>query len=196
MLNVKRDWSEIITHYNKLSENTVLELRSPHHDEAAVKVVKDFCTNLNIDSVIELGCGTAPMLDAFKELGVKTCGVTLLEEPIDHEVIRKDMHLSGIETGAFDLVASRHSLEHSPMPLLLLMEMRRIATKYALIVLPIPNERMVNTWVDHYSVMDKTMWLKLFKLAGWRVSKFRTYKYLEYEEGEWDEEYQWLLEVI
>lgn len=190
---MNKDWTELDRHYQLLTKNANLELRSPHHEHAAHQAVLDCCQYLDIKSVVELGCGTAPMLDQFKKMGIKTCGVTLLNEPIKHKVIRKDMHFSGLPDKSYDLVAARHSLEHSPMPLLLLMEMRRIAKKYALIILPSHTPRMQTTWVDHYSVFDQIMWEKLFTVAGWEIVSFKQAPYLEYEAEKFDEEYRWLL---
>lgn len=188
------DWSHIQKHYEKLTKNIRPELHSPHHEAAAHEAVKNLCTKLHITSVVELGCGVAPLLDVFKSMGAKTTGVSYVQEHNQHEVIRADMHATGLPDASYDLVASRHTLEHSPMPLLLLMEMYRLSKQYALAILPTHTPRMITTWIDHYSVFDQVGWEKLFQVAGWKVRKFEQAPYFLNEFGEYDEEYRWLLE--
>jgi len=60
-------------------------------------------------------------------------------------------------------------------------------------VRPVPNASMIHTWNDHYSVINRLMWEKLFNLARWEVTKFKQVPYFENEFGFWDEEYCWLL---
>ena len=149
--------------------------------------------DLDFETVLEIGCGPAPLLDAMQELGKKTTGVTLGGEQPKHKVIRQDMHFLDMANNSYDLVAARHVLEHSPIPLPLLMEMHRIAKKYALVVLPAPSKRMIN-WVDHYFAMPRENWERLFKVAGWKVQEYREVRlYYEPSTDEWDREYQYLL---
>lgn len=193
--NLPRDWARLDGHYQRLLGNINRELTSPHHTRAAHEAVAHLCEGLEFESVVELGCATGPTLDAMRAMGKKTFGITFKDEPNSHEVLREDMHFTSLKDKSFDLVATRHVLEHSPMPLLLLLEMRRIAKKYALLILPTETERMIWTWTDHYFVLSRSQWEKLFEVAGFKIAKFEQAKYLEYEAGKWDEEYRWLLKV-
>jgi hypothetical protein len=49
--------------------------------------------------------------------------VSLGAEDCDHPVVHEGMHFSGLANGGAAVVIARHILEHSPMPLLMLMEM-------------------------------------------------------------------------
>ena len=62
----------------------------------------------------------------------------------------------------------RHSLEHSPMPLLTLMEWHRVARQYLMLIVPNPD---YYTYIgkNHYAVMDKQQLSWLLRRAGWRV---------------------------
>ena len=194
MGNRIRDWRIIDQHYQKLLRHSFLELASPHHTRAAVEAISEIVAPITeIESAVELGCGTAPCLDELKKMSKKTLGVTMLQEPINHEVLRRDMHFSGLEDASYDLVIMRHALEHSPMPLMMLMEVHRISKKYALIIVPVPNRRMIFTWADHYSVFEKETWEKLFEAANFKIYTFKKVAYLEIAPGEWDQEYRFLL---
>lgn len=130
------------------------------------------------------------MLDRLAELGVETRGVSLGAESCDHPVLHEDMHFSGIANGSVDLVVARHIVEHSPMPLLLLMEMHRLTARYALVVVPCDDVIWVE-WHNHYSVFGKPLWNKLFARAGFRVVAEEDGP-LEPDSTEW----RFLLEVL
>ena len=185
--------SRIEKYLERLKTQIYNEPRCEHHTKASIEVVNEFCGDLIFDSVIELGCGNAPILDEMKKMGKKTLGVTLGGETSDHEVLREDMHCATVADSSFDMVVARHVLEHSPMPLLLLMEMRRIAVKYALVVLPEPTRLSID-YPNHYSVFRKRLWEKLFGLAGFKVVRYKKARY--YFEDVWFYEYRWLLKTV
>lgn len=183
-----------LNHWESLQKQIYQENNSPDHIKAAQEIVREFCLDMEIESVIELGCGQAPVLDEFKKLGKRTLGVTLGGESLDHEVVREDMHFTKIAGQTADLVVARHALEHSPMPLILLMEMARMSRRYALVVVPVPDSRMINH-SNHYSVFPKENWEWLFKLSGWQILKFKQADFsveLDYTY----KEYRYLLEKI
>lgn len=68
---------------------------------------------------------------------------------------------------SFDLVFARHALEHSPFPLITLMEWHRVAKSWLGIVLPAP-EWYTYKGLNHYSVMEKGQIENLLERAGWR----------------------------
>ena len=76
------------------------------------------------------------------------------------------------------IIFSRHYLEHSPFPLLTLMEWHRVSKKYLCLVLPNP-EYFTYVGRNHYAVMgDKTQIRWLLRRAGWKIIKR---KYTEFE---------------
>jgi len=67
----------------------------------------------------------------------------------------------------FDVVYASHVLEHSPMPLVALLECRRVARVLCMAVPKWP--RLVEE-PYHYSVMPVALWGHLLEIAGWRVA--------------------------
>lgn len=181
-------------HLQKIYSQIYNEPHSEPHTTASINMIDEFCSDISFDSVVEFGCGTAPILDKMKELGKTTLGVTLGGENVNHEVIREDMHFTTIGDGYCDMVVARHVLEHSPMPLILLMEMRRIAKYYALVAVPIPDTRTINH-PNHYSVFPSRNWEYLFSLAGWKVLKFKAVDYCIEPEYTY-REYRYLLKAV
>jgi SAM-dependent methyltransferase len=89
-----------------------------------------------------------------------------------------EMNLSDLDFAdqSFDIVWSRHSLEHSPFPLFTLMEINRITKLYGLVYIEVPAAESAATHElnpNHYSVLGKSMLLSLFERAGFQVLKSR-----------------------
>jgi len=181
-------------HLQKLYLDVYDEPQSSQHTNSARETLEEFCNNLDIRRAVELGCGTAPSLNWLKEHGKETLGVTMGHETSLHEVLREDMHFTSINDQSYDLVIARHVLEHSPMPLILLMEMRRISRKYALVTVPFPDEWAIKHR-NHYSVFDDINWRWLFELSGWKVTNFKNANYYNEPDHPFYE-YRYLLEAI
>ena len=164
-------------HIEELNKSIDTEIVNDGHTSASKDVANEWLKNLDFKSAIELGAGLAQLLDILANWGKGTLAVTLGNEDVEkHNVLREDMHFTNIPDKSYDLVISRHSLEHSYMPLILLMEMYRISKKYSLVIVPMPREEMIN-WQNHYSVFDDRTWRQLFKLSHWKVIKFADKKY-------------------
>jgi ubiquinone/menaquinone biosynthesis C-methylase UbiE len=163
-----RDFLRVEEHLDDLAADVHHEPTTAHHTAAAHDAVESLLSGLEIRSAVELGCGPAPALDKLAQRGIQTMGVSLGDESCAHEVLRADVHFSGIGNNAFDLAVARHVLEHSPMPLLLLMEMYRISNRYALAVVPCDDQLWID-WPNHYSVLSKAMWRKLFRRARFEI---------------------------
>jgi hypothetical protein len=190
-------YDNFTNHIKKFSESIYNEYRSLQHEGAARGAMTELLEGIDFNSAVEFGCGTAPCLDCVKEQGKQTLGITIGDEPCSHEVLREDMHFTSLPDQSYDLAIARHVLEHSPIPLILLSEMRRIAKQYAIVIVPTPTERMIN-YQNHYSVFSNIVWEKFFSLTGWSVLKFRAENY--FFDGHpavsvWDSEYRYLLKA-
>jgi ubiquinone/menaquinone biosynthesis C-methylase UbiE len=129
---------------------------------------------IDVRSVLDVGCGVGYAEKWFRRVGITDyTGITLgMDGVVANQkglmVFLGDFHFIEYSDNDFDMVFSRHSLEHSPMPLLALMEWHRVSSKYLGLVLPNPD---VWGWVgrNHYSVMNQEQIEFLLDVAGWEV---------------------------
>lgn len=118
-------------------------------------------------SVLDVGCGdTAFMREPFTQLGMEYTGIAL--KSTSPYILNMDFSFLEFGDDTFDLIFSRHTLEHSPMPLLTLMEWYRVAKSFLCLILPNPDHY---GWAgrNHYSVMNRDHSIFLAERAGWRA---------------------------
>jgi len=144
--------------------------------------------SINADQgrLLDIGCGDGQLLKLLAERfpDIEMAGLTVSEEERRvcgerFDVRVGDMHSLPWQEAAFDVVISRHSLEHSISPLSALFEVNRILRLDGVfhVVVPAPVSEWVIKWKDHFSVLPRTMWEKLFDDAGFAVE--------QYQEGTW-----------
>jgi len=159
-----RDYSHIEQYLNKLSEQIYKQPADDGHTEWARDAIKNL-TPLDVRGkrVLDVGCGSGFCGKIFKNwYGIECVGQ-------DYNIDGSDFSfLSFIEDGSFDMVFARHVLEHSPMPLLTLMEWERISKQYLMVILPAP-EYWQAFGKNHYYVLPKEQWWNLFDVAGWKI---------------------------
>lgn len=124
-------------------------------------------------SVLDLGCGEAFAQPLFEWWNVAYEGVCLGQDFVvakekGRNVKKMDFHFLEYEDKSFDLLFARHSLEHSPMPLLALMEWERVSRYWLGIILP-AHEWYTFTGVNHYSVLTREQIANLLDRAGWKI---------------------------
>lgn len=126
-------------------------------------------------SVLDVGCGVGFCQKFFAERGMTWNGITLGYDDYvtgrsnNKEIYLQDMSFLKFKKDSFDLIFARHILEHSPMPLLTLMEWHRVSRKFAYIVLPSP-EYWGHCGKNHYYVLEKQNWECLFESSDWKIS--------------------------
>lgn len=135
-------------------------------------------------NVLDVGCGEAFTQILFNKLGIKYDGVTLGLDVVEAQemgrnVKQMDFHFLDYPDNSFDLVFSRHSLEHSPAPLLALFEWRRVCRGWMILILPDPGNW---GWAgkNHYSVMSIDQIKFLLGRAGFRAIWQDTQNGVEY----------------
>jgi hypothetical protein len=92
----------------------------------------------------------------------------IVARDLGRNVKKMDFHFLDYPDNSFDLVFARHSLEHSPMPLLALMEWERVSKYWLGLVLPAP-EWYTYKGINHYSVMNHEQVENLLHRAGWKI---------------------------
>ena len=127
--------------------------------------------------MLDVGCGTGYAMQKFKELGntAEMTGLTLSHVDAEaarargFEVVEQDMSFTDFEDSTFDYLWVRHSLEHSPYPLLTLREFYRIMKPGAAAYIEMPSpkcDRLLEDYDNHYSIMGSRQWQCLMKRAG------------------------------
>lgn len=127
---------------------------------------------------LDLGCGQGTAMMLFRERWIEMTGVTRGD---DFNICRShgfgfvvdaDMHALPFGAAAFDLVWARHVLEHSPVPLYVLSEIRRLLKPGGILYAEVPypdtechHERNPN----HYSVLGMSAWESLFGRQGFGI---------------------------
>lgn len=170
-----RNYKYIDMYLNELTSD-IYPQPSGHDGHAGLaKVIIDTWMSrlTSCHSVLDLGCGEGFCQPFFEEWKVEYFGVCLGKDYLiasenNRNVEKMDFHFLDFQDESFDMLFSRHSLEHSPMPLLALMEWARVSRQWLGLVLPAP-EHYTYKGLNHYSVMNMEQIENLTERAGWRV---------------------------
>jgi hypothetical protein len=168
-----RNYEYFDAYLNSLFGDIYDQPTDPGHTKMSLEVIDNWIPKLvGCGSVVDMGCGQVAPQGAFEKYGVTYLGVAIGRDVVvareeGKNVINADMSFTDLETNSFDLVYSRHSLEHSPFPLLTLMEWRRVAKTWLLIVVPRP-DFFGRVGKNHYSVFYHDQWVSMLERAGWQ----------------------------
>lgn len=169
-----RDWKHHDQYVTKLYGEIYPQPDDSGHTELARSVIDGWMSKMTTcHSVLDVGCGTGFCQPMFEKWDVKYEGICLGQDYIEatnhgRNVKKMDFNFLDYPDDSFDLIFSRHSLEHSPMPLLTLMEWARVAKNWLGLVLPAP-EWYTFRGHNHYSVMTMEQIENLLDVAGWRI---------------------------
>jgi len=169
-----RDYKHIDSYLSRLLSDIYPQPEDTGHTALAQEVIDLWGNRLaGCKNVLDVGCGTGFCQPMFEAHGIEYTGVCLGNDLLEAQdkkrnVFKMDFNFLEYEDNSFDLVFSRHSLEHSPMPLLTLMEWNRVARNWLGLVLPAP-EHYTYEGQNHYSVMNLPQVLAILPRAGWRV---------------------------
>ena len=172
---MSRDYSHLDKYLDELEKDIYPQPADPGHTAWAEDAIKELCSGIKFKSVLDVGCGEGFCSPIFtSKFNAFYTGVTLGEE--DYKVAKSygrnvhkdDISFLSYEDERFDLVFARHILEHSPMPLITLMEWYRVSKKYLALVMP-AWEYWGKAGRNHYSVLDKERLAFLIDRAGWNI---------------------------
>ena len=168
-----RDYRHLDGYLDQLSVDIYAQPPDKYHQELMWDVIQKWIGQLKVRSVLDVGCGQGESLGMLAQYATDVRGVTL---GTDYEVCkqkglaveRADMSFLPYNPGEFDLIFARHALEHSPMPLLTLMEWRRVSKQWLILVVP---SLSAFEWYgkNHYYVLLPQQWLGLIERAGWKI---------------------------
>jgi len=169
-----RNYEHIDSYLSFLSGQIYEQPEDVGHTKFAQKVIDYWLSRMTTcHSVLDAGAGQGFCQSMFERWGVKYEGVALGEDVVKAQelgrnVKRMDFSFLEYPDNSFDMIFARHSLEHSPMPLLTLMEWHRVAKNWLGIILPAP-EWYTFKGQNHYSVMILDQIHNLLDIAGWKI---------------------------
>lgn len=167
------NYANIDKYYKELMEDIYPQPTDPTHTEFAKNLIDTLAVIIKFKTVLDVGCGEAFAQPMFTALGAEYTGVCLgsdykVAKLLGRNVINADFNFLTFPDNSFDLIFSRHSLEHSPFPILTLMEWHRISNQYLCLVVPNPD---YYTYLgrNHYSVAYYQQIKWWLRRAGWEI---------------------------
>lgn len=159
-------------HLETLKKTVYVEPKFPWHESIIDSAFEQFVKKGSFKNVLDVGFGTGYSLEKFKKLGIDPIGITLENSELQCALLLKyDVHLMDManldfEDGKFDLVWCRHALEHSPMPMIALMEFYRVLGKSGHLYVEVPADNVTHIEnPNHFSVFSDGAWQALFRKA-------------------------------
>jgi ubiquinone/menaquinone biosynthesis C-methylase UbiE len=167
-----RDYSNMERYLNGFQNDIYPQPEDEGHTRYAQEIVDEWMTKMtSCTSVLDVGCGTGFCQPMFEKFGIAYTGITLGQDfltatSLGRNVKKMDYSFLDFPDESFDLIFARHSLEHSPMPLLTMKEWYRVSKQWCGVVLPAP-ELFTFRGINHYSVMNERQAELSFASAGW-----------------------------
>lgn len=170
------------------------EGESQYHKELTAQVVKTYIDELQLPknaAILDLGCGPGYFLDEMKSREyTNVVGVTLSQGDIalceskGHVVKKYDLSFlpqsDGYEDESVDFIFLRHALEHSPYPIISLMEYNRILKQHSKIYIEVPApecDRRHEWNPNHYSILGKEQLAALLHRTGFDIDVFNNLEF-------------------
>ncbi|MDD2518770.1 MAG: class I SAM-dependent methyltransferase [Bacilli bacterium] len=175
------------------------------YNKTAILELVDYI-NEEYENVLDIGCGDGGLLSLLKQRYPNTIawGLTISE---DEALSVKSKGLNAIVGEAtelqfnnkeFALVISRHMLEHSPYPEEIIKEMNRVLKDQgtAIICVPAVESELAFAWPDHFSVLKRETWIKMFTNNGFEIIKNDSGHWLASSSMKNEPEYRFVLKKI
>jgi SAM-dependent methyltransferase len=175
-----RNYEKINEHLDELMNDIYNQPVDDGHTSWAFTAIDKMMPDTKVESVLDVGCGEGFCAPIFEERGIPWTGITLGESDfkvahaLGYNVLKGDFtFLDSFDDNSFHMIFARHALEHSPMPIISLMEWHRVSSKWLLLVAPAPDY-----WTyfgrNHYSVMNQKQLWGMLKRSGWMVVSSET----------------------
>ncbi len=169
-----RDFQHIELYLNILAADIYPQPPDPGHQKMLETICERWLPLLsNLNSILDVGCGQGQAFDVLAKYAERVEGVTLGS---DFDICRgkglkvelADMSFLPYPDKEFDLIFARHVLEHSPAPLLSLMEWWRVSRQWLMLIMPDP-EHWTYTGQNHYYVLNSDQIDNILAQTGWRA---------------------------
>jgi SAM-dependent methyltransferase len=176
------NWTRINEHY----QNLMKQVYPQPDEEGRIGLFREalIWSGLGIKfpckSILDIGCGEGYAQELLEYFGMNYTGIAWgndvkAAKNRGRNVTQMDMNSLDYPDKSFDGFIMSHSWEHSPMPILMLMEAKRVTKHYGLIVLPHPD------WYkfrgrNHFSVMLPAQVENLLEHTGYQVVNYHLHQ--------------------
>ena len=172
---MKRDYNNLDLYYDELLGDIYPQPMDDGHLKAMKDIIIKWITPLGVSTVLDVGCGEGDSQKFFKSLSCTYIGMAHGQDVYlgfekGNFIFDLDFNFIPFDDNTQELIFSRHSLEHSPFPLITLMEWHRISSKWLCLILPNP-EHYKYVGRNHYSVMNAAHAAWILRRAGWKMRK-------------------------
>jgi SAM-dependent methyltransferase len=131
--------------------------------------------------VLDIGCGQGVALKHFAADKLNAVGIAIGEDvriccEKGYNAVEMDLSFLDFEDETFDLVWSRHVLEHSIFPYFSLAETYRVLKPGGILYMEVPAPDTAanhQSNPNHYSVLGRSMWLELIRRVGYQSVRVR-----------------------
>jgi len=178
-----RDWSKIDNYYRELLDDIYYQENDEGHTRMSSKFIHEFLLSKLGKGIrlLDLGCGTGFMQPIIENTGASYTGISWNDKEItkgkkyDYNIYMMDFSFLSYPDNSFEILFSRHSLEHSLFPILTLMEWHRVSNKWLALVMPNPNH-FGFVGKNHYNVANASQVHWWLRRAGWKTESFKKTK--------------------
>lgn len=177
-----------------LNSHIYAEGDTEYHKTLTTQMTQTYVDPLDLPKeavILDLGCGPGYFLDEMKERGyTNLTGVTLSQGDIDiceakgHTIKKYDLsflpHQAGYHDESVDFIFLRHALEHSPFPIISLIEYNRVLKQGGKMYIEVPapdTERKHEFNLNHYSVLGSTQLMALLQRTGFTIDCFNNFEF-------------------
>lgn len=168
-----RYYKHIERYLNTLAGDIYPQPPDPGHQAMLENICTKWLPTLtNLKSILDVGCGQGqafPVLQRYARVEGITLGTDIdICRAKGLEVKLADMSFLPYPDEDFDLIFARHVLEHSPAPLLSLMEWWRVSRQWLMLIMPDP-AHYGYIGRNHYYVLNRRQVENILDVAGWRA---------------------------